>query len=146
MNRENGLVSNRTRWADNLTMLIFYLWHDAVSQLLEAGSDPRLTNNDGFKPVDILTAGEQNEKVRRLLRDAEAISGFNKADVVGKCREHCKKKFVIAAYTSYFHATNQMRTRNQTEDHHQMKINRHTFGLIEVDQMSEIALGIIVCK
>lgn len=56
-----------------------------VSQLLEAGSDPRLTNNDGFKPVDILTAGEQNEKVRRLLRDAEAISGFNKADVVGKC-------------------------------------------------------------
>ena len=62
--------------------------NDTVSQLLEAGSDPRLTNNDGFKPVDILTAGEQNEKVRRLLRDAEAISGFNKADVVGKCREH----------------------------------------------------------
>lgn len=30
-----------------------------------------------------------------------------------------------------------MRMRNQTEDHHQMKINRHTFGLIGVDQMSE---------
>ncbi|MCO5590072.1 hypothetical protein L7F22_044041 [Adiantum nelumboides] len=51
------------------------------------GSDPRLTNNDGFKPVDILTAGEQNEKVRRLLRDAEAISGFNKADVVDEDEE-----------------------------------------------------------
>jgi hypothetical protein len=85
-NRGNGLVSVGCMGLNdihnsNFAGIALY----TVSQLLEAGSDPRLTNNDGFKPVDILTAGEQNEKVRRLLRDAEAISGFNKADVVGKC-------------------------------------------------------------
>ena len=58
-----------------------------VTQLIEAGSDPRLTNNEGFKAVDIMTNNEKNEKTRRILRDAEAINGFNKGDIVDEDEE-----------------------------------------------------------
>lgn len=54
----------------------------AVSQLLEAGSDPKLTNSDRFKPIDILSAGPQNDATRKLLRDAEAKAQFSQADIV----------------------------------------------------------------
>ena len=57
----------------------------AVKQLLEAGSDPRLTNTDGLKPVDLLSSSQGEDKVRRLLREAEAVSGMRSSDVVGEC-------------------------------------------------------------
>ncbi|PWN89082.1 hypothetical protein FA10DRAFT_280205 [Acaromyces ingoldii] len=61
-----------------------------VEQLLEAGSDPRLTNTEGLKPVELLPPAPRNneqetdeyETTRRLLRNAEAVSGLSKADVV----------------------------------------------------------------
>lgn len=58
--------------------------HWAVEQLLEAGSDARLANKEGFKPADILTANEENEPTRKLLRNAEATSGMSRSDFVGK--------------------------------------------------------------
>lgn len=55
-----------------------------VAQLLEAGSDPRLKNNDGLKPVEVIPSEPQNEDIRRNLREWEALSGISKADVVGE--------------------------------------------------------------
>lgn len=54
-----------------------------VNQLLEAGSDPRLSNNEGLKPVDVLPSTEGAEASRRALRNAEAVAGMSKGDVVG---------------------------------------------------------------
>jgi hypothetical protein len=55
-----------------------------VNQLLEAGSDPRLTNGEGLKPVDLISPSKTEDKSRRLLRDAEAVSGMRSSDVVGE--------------------------------------------------------------
>jgi hypothetical protein len=55
-----------------------------VTQLLEAGSDPKLTNKDGLKPVDLLRSSSSEDKVRRKLREAEAVSAFRSTDVVGE--------------------------------------------------------------
>ncbi|UZJ54941.1 hypothetical protein CBS101457_004261 [Exobasidium rhododendri] len=53
-----------------------------VNQLLEAGSDPRMTNTEGLKPVDLISPGIVDDKVRKLLREAEAMSGMRSSDVV----------------------------------------------------------------
>ena len=55
-----------------------------MTQLLEAGSDPKLTNRDGLKPVDLLSSTSSEDKVRRKLRDAEAVSAMRSSDVVGE--------------------------------------------------------------
>lgn len=55
-----------------------------VAQLLEAGSDPKLTNKDGLRPVDLISNSSSEDKVRRKLREAEAVSALRSSDVVGE--------------------------------------------------------------
>lgn len=62
-----------------------------MTQLIEAGSDPRLTNNDNLKPVDVLPSGAKIDEVRRILRNAEAVAGMGKGDVVGEYASHSSR-------------------------------------------------------
>jgi len=43
-----------------------------------------MTNTDGLKAVDLIGSSESEDKVRRLLREAEAVGGMRSSDVVGE--------------------------------------------------------------